>query len=100
MNIAPAPLPDWLGWRPNLPSPSSSFPPSYFFSNILLENYPHTMMFHVLIFFKGLFCQLYIEKSNNYYVESKYAIHIFIFITYSIILFKATPKKILFSYEH
>ena len=31
MNIAPAPLPDWLGWRPNLPSPSSSFLPNYFF---------------------------------------------------------------------
>ena len=30
MNIAPAPLPDWLGWRPNLPSPSSSFSPKYF----------------------------------------------------------------------
>ena len=33
MNIAPAPLPDWLGWRPNLPSPSSSFSPNYFFSS-------------------------------------------------------------------
>ena len=57
MNIAPAPLPDWLGWRPNLPSPSSSFSPKYFLLTFfkIHESYilktkqdSHSDQFHVL----------------------------------------------------